>query len=153
MSSRFACFLLSGVGLIVLAGCQPPTGTITGKVTYQGKALPAGNIAFVHPERGGVSTQIRDGAFTIDKVPTGETQIAITSPAPPKGAPAAMPGGPKDKGAGGGPPKDALPPGVKYGQREEIQYMKIPDHYADPKTSTLTHTVKSGKQEYNVDLK
>jgi len=150
MSRRYPCFLACGVGLLVLVGCQPATGSITGKVSYQGKALPVGNITFVVAERPPASAQIRDGAFSIDKVPTGEAKIAITAPAPPAKGPAGPKGAPKDKG--GGPTKAVLPSGVDYGGREEINTLKIPDHYADLEKSGLKHTVVSGKQEFNVDL-
>src|SRR5215470_4539729 len=55
------------------------TGTITGKVTYDGKPVPVG-IINIHPAKGiGVLAEIQNGKFTADMVPPGPVTITINT--------------------------------------------------------------------------
>jgi hypothetical protein len=53
--------------------------SIEGKVTYNGKALPDGAITFHLKDDQFVGSKIKDGAFRIDRVPTGTVKVTIAS--------------------------------------------------------------------------
>jgi hypothetical protein len=61
------------------------TGTVEGKVTFKGKPLDKGKIAF-HPEKGKpVTADIqKDGTYTAKNVPVGELRISIEAKGLPK---------------------------------------------------------------------
>ncbi len=69
---------------IIAAGCgekQIPTVTVSGKVTYDGKPLPAGQIAFVTTSTKPIrfyGGEIKDGAYTA-KSEVGDMIIKIAA--------------------------------------------------------------------------
>ncbi|WP_439624434.1 hypothetical protein [Gemmata sp.] len=70
---------------IVLAGCAPGKGDVSGKVTYNGAPLakPGGTIVFVTP--GGVQVAApvaADGTYRAPDVPRGENKVAVYYPNP-----------------------------------------------------------------------
>jgi len=145
--------------LLLTTGCSSK-GTVTGKVSYQGQTLKGGTVVFVPEGGGGVfrSTIAEDGAYTVAKVPPGLAKITVETKSL---KPISIPGG-ANKGAIKStlPPdimKDA-PPGTDLEKMFDFEgpakkYVPIPDKYSDPDKSGLTYTVKSGKQEHNIDLK
>ena len=115
----------------MLAGCGESVGNVSGHVTYQGKPLPVGKIAFFC--EGGdkpYDRAIRDGIYSIARVPLGDAGIAIiTFPT----TPVSGPGGLKS-------PESftdiaSLPSG---------RYVPIPAKYHSVITSGLKITVKQG---------
>src|SRR5262245_3907279 len=135
--ARFSVVMLIA-GLVVLAGCSRPTGSVSGKVSYNGKVLKGGKVVFVSTNGGqSVSGPINeDGTYLIHELPTGSHKSCVdtsflkgaSGPAAPIGAGA--PGGPKgppSKGAGGkvveGPPT----PGDAA--QNTKKYVAIPDKY------------------------
>jgi hypothetical protein len=72
---------------IVMLGCgdgrvKLPTAPVAGTVTYQGKPLTAGWIAFVHPSGQGAGADIAaDGTFKLAAF-QGKNQVAISCYAP-----------------------------------------------------------------------
>jgi hypothetical protein len=153
--------LLGPVGaVLVLAGATGcgGTGTITGKVTYQGRPLTGGTVLFTSASgKGSQSSPIGpDGSYTIEKMPTGPAKVAVDT-----GGSAQRPPGV----FGGGPPKQMQPgkdvklpegvksplynPEAKQGKPPE----RIPEQYANPDTSKLTYTVRSGSQTHEIELK
>jgi len=135
------------LAVLVLAGCGPGTGSISGKVTYKDKALPGGTVTFFTSDQR-VKTAIigTDGSYTIDKVAAGPAKISVSPPVPlpkmPKGMtmdPAKMGGAPPDAGA-------AAP-------SADVQPVSLPERYQDPEKSGLTFTVTKGKQNHNIELK
>ena len=137
---------------LLLAGCSS-YGTITGKVTYQGKPLPSGTVTFV-PEQGGqaVTSDIRDGEYKVTKISPGPAKIAVSTPSRPgeiasfikKMQPS--PEKTEKMAPGKSPPagfdKSAEPP----------KPVPIPNKFNDPNNSGLTYTVKSGSQVHDIDL-
>src|SRR5262245_47283891 len=144
-------FLLGFAGLAA-AGCGPSTGTVSGKVTFEGKDLPMGSINFV-PEKGNAKTgAIQDGKYTVDEVPLGEAKVTITVPmAVAGGGPFSKGGPPAGKGI---VPKDVqVPQGFDPSKANMASSVKIPQQYADGSTTPLKYTVVSGKQTKDFDLK
>lgn len=130
-------------------------GTVSGKVYYRGKLLTTGTVTFVPQAGGEVGARTArisaDGSYRVDKVPVGPVKIAVISysgPAatlprsrvsdmrsaePPKGAPPEM--------------KDILP------RKQTTADASVPQQYADPDKSGVTYTVKSGAQEFDIEIK
>ncbi len=139
--------------LLLIVGCGS-NGTITGTVTFNGTPLPSGTIMFV-PENGqpSVNAPISDGKYTIDKVPSGPAKVVVHSTVNEGGRPSPMQMAMQR--SGGKVPED-VPEGARKlmeGAAQAKKGIKIPDDYSDPEKSTLTYTVKGGKQTHNIDLK
>jgi hypothetical protein len=86
---RIAVFLLLA-GTVFLPGCggsglPGPTGTVTGKVTYNGNAIPAGStITFMHEETSlpAVGEISADGSYSLkmrggDEILAGKYKISV----------------------------------------------------------------------------
>lgn len=104
------------------AGCGsggPPTGSVSGKVTFNGQPLTAGIVTFVNEEAGtGASGQLDpSGSYRIESIRTGEYNVAV---------------------------HQAPPPPDETGQRAELPKLNIPEKYLTPETSGLTATVNEG---------
>jgi hypothetical protein len=155
--------LALGLGLSVVAGCgggsksRGPTAPVKGKVTYNGKALPAGcTIMFVHQKEGfPASAPIgADGGYTLmfngkPAVPLGTYKVAVVPPA--------------SAAASGPPPDPSNPEAYKAfmmgGKPKPTAVSKqdgaaaFPKKFQAPETTTLTMTVVEGQGAYDVDLK
>jgi hypothetical protein len=158
-----------GIGLLVLplglmaAGCGSSQGTVSGKVTFQGKVVPGGTVSIIPAKGGGlVSGNIQeDGSYTISKVPVGPAKVTVDTEAlKPASASAPMQAmgnagyyakmpTPSPDSPGGG----KIGVGPKLSQGDPKRYMAIPRQYSDPEQSGLSLTVKGGKNEFNIDLK
>jgi hypothetical protein len=140
---RLAGWGLLGLAFLLLAGCGPPSGTVSGKVTMGGQTIPGGSVSFVPPNgKGTQSSDIaEDGTYTVRNLPLGKAAIIVeTKSAAPAGAPGGvrmnMPAGAQNA------------PGADAGKH----YVPIPEAYSSADTSGLSFEVKAGKQEYNIDL-
>lgn len=144
VSKRFVV-RLSGVSVfgavcLAMAGCGAGVGDLTGKVTSGDKAVCSGTV--IVASAGGTSHTgpiQDDGTYTVQGVPGGTAKVGVTSPNPKTMVVARR----KEKDA----PKSevTLPDAAKW--------FAIPDKYADPNTSGLTTTIKSGKNDFNIELK
>jgi hypothetical protein len=146
------------------SGSKTAQAGVHGKITYNGKPVTGGIIAFIPEGSGGnYAGQINpDGTYQIDEVPNGTCSVTIDAlPDPGKAAEAyggargkqmeeegakASKGGMKP-GPGGMSPR---PPGVEA--PNQGQYMKLPDKYSDPKTSGLKANLTKGGNTFNADL-
>jgi hypothetical protein len=145
---------------LMLPACghrEPPTGEVSGTVTFKGGPLPEGMITFVNAEEGrSGSAAIKDGNYDCPNAPAGECGVEVVV-----NMPRAAPAHPIDQrkwlGAkmekarkmGYEVPADAptdLPP-------EKSNAVPIPRRYANLKTSGLKLTVIEGVQTYDVPLK
>jgi hypothetical protein len=157
--ASWAWLLVVAAALALLppvAGCAG-SGTITGKVTYQGRPLTGGTVLFTSTRgRGTRTAQIgEDGTYTITDMPGGPVKIAVeTKSAQPVSRPEQTADG---KHVGGPPPGAAVPGGMKptvYGDPSKVRNAEpIPEDYADPDKSGLNYTVKRGRQEFPIELK
>jgi hypothetical protein len=154
------CALFVGVLLLATTGCSSSSpGTITGKVTYNGQPVKGGSVSFIstedHPS--GSSAIAADGTYNIASMPSGNVIITVDTESfnPKKNI--RRTSVPKY-----GPPKDQKLPegyntsaggGAMSAKEMEARYVKIPEKYADQKSSGLNYTVTSGDQTHNIDLK
>ena len=124
------------ISLCVLSGCGrgESTGSVAGDISFNGKPLPTGIVAFHYPDGRVVSGGIQDGRYTIPQAPTGAVQIAVQTP------PESKPGNAATEAPKGG----AMQPSVSVG---------VPAKYGKPETSGLSFTVAAGNQTHPLDLK
>jgi hypothetical protein len=133
--------------LLLSAGCSSK-GTISGKITYQGKPLAAGTVTFVQEQGGGsFGGTIRNGEYKVEGVPPGPVKIAVSTSSTPNRAIGKMQ-----------PPPEVLKSAVRdrpaeEGAKSEVpETVPIPPKFQSPDTSGLTYTVTSGKQVHDIDI-
>lgn len=125
------CALL--VSLAMLAGCSSsktdgPSGTISGKVTYNGKPVTEGLVQFYNADtgQGGEGKIDESGNFKIETgIPVGEYSVFVT------------------------PPETEMAPGDTgdMGEAPVKQYPNIPERYRDASTSPIKVTIKEGDND------
>jgi hypothetical protein len=132
--------------LLLLVGCGPSTGTITGKVTYDDKPLTSGTVMFLADDNRSFPSSISsDGTYKVENVPLGHVRITV----------AAGGGGAKIEAPRGfgkipkGAPTEAF---KAYKGATARSGVSIPMRYANPDQSGLSTTVVAGSQEYNIVL-
>lgn len=137
-ATRAAAGLLA-VSLACAAGCNsdPGKGTISGKITVNGKPLPGGMITFL-PEGGKrdpFSAAIVNGEYSVPDVTAGPAKAYITShqgeEPPPIG-------------------KGDITPVPRPGRKGKAE---VPAKYGNPDTSGLALTVQKGDNTFDADLK
>jgi hypothetical protein len=157
--------ILTLLALIVSMGATGCAGgkkcTITGTVSYKGTPLKGGNITFVSTAGkltvSGVIAE--DGSYKLQNVPAGTVKICVETRSllPPIGA--MTDAGPMagKMGAGKNPPTYAPPPGMNSDYKppqiedKSKRYVRIPDLYANEKTTKLDYTVESSTKK-DIDL-
>ncbi len=152
----------------VLVGCGGSTAKVTGVVTYKGSPLPSGKITFVGKEGFGTADIQEDGTYTVDAAPIGECTVTIvTEVETPAGAKGALPMDSPNKQMKDAPKDSSIRPDAK--DEKEKQREKLKDKGADPmkkkrvvpappqyrstESSHLRYTVKTSKNEFNIELK
>jgi hypothetical protein len=124
-----ACGLLCIAGAVLfLAGCGGP-GTVSGKVSLNGKTLPGGLVTIVDVDgqsrTGGIG---KDGSYSVSNVAPGKAQVSVLT----------MSERPSVMGDGA---KDSLG-----------EYVPIPAKYMDYNHSGLALEIKSGKQAFDIQM-
>lgn len=172
MSARSAApargaVVLFAAGLLLAAGCSKPVGTVSGKVTYQGKELKGGGVAFVSTDGGPsfAGTIGPDGSYRVPEIRGGTYKVTVdnsalkaptTTMGPGMGAPPIVP-----KGAKGGPPPGAnVPEGYVASDPNAMKanaagknYVALPPKYLSADTTDITYEFKGGDDTFNVELK
>ena len=144
---------------LALPGCgkkEPPTGEVSGSVTFQGKPLPEGMVAFINEEGRRGEGAIQDGEYTVPNAPVGACGIEVVVNIPPP-APARAPNMEKRMRAkyeqgrerGAQIPDDVS---IDLPKAEKSKAVPIPKKYANRKTSGLTFTVVEGQQTHDITL-
>jgi hypothetical protein len=162
---------------VALAGCSQSgaASKVTGKITYKGQTVKAGDVYFWFEQGGQYNTAIKsDGSYQFMGLPTGNAKVLIETETfnpdqkPPsytqqgKQIARGMGKGFADynatvgKGEKAGEEKKAGSASVALTkeQKEALAkvYVKIPRKYASEKTTPLSFTVASGSQTKDFDL-
>ena len=153
---RLGLHLALFLGLVV--GCSSSTNPeaparVSGVVTYQGKPVPGGTIAFHPVGKAPYSSSIgADGTYEVVDLPIGEMVVTVESESVNPDRKSQSYGGAigekmkaermKAEGKAGTAPQ---PPTGRY--------RKIPSTYANAKTSPLTVTLEHGRQVKPIELK
>ncbi len=146
--SRVALLLVVIPVAFLLTACSKsalpagPTGTLTGKVTYNGAPAPAGSsISLMHDETGlSAVGLIEEGGVYVAKMQgqpnilAGKYHVAVAGP------PAAE-------------MSDDDMAAMYEGKADAPTASAIPAKYADVDNNGLTFEVKEGENTYDVDLK
>ena len=129
-----------------------PQGEVSGKVTYQGKPLPGGQVTFVTSKGYTFNAVIDPEGNYKRSVPVGEARVLVDNRMLLKSNEPSKP----DLRH---PPGVKPPAGVKQDDTGTSSvptitgtYVPLPGKYSYPDASGLTYTVKSGTQTYNIDL-
>lgn len=115
---------------LMLTGCgsSKPTGTVSGKVTFQGEPITEGEVLLVSDDKtnGGTAKLDSSGTFKISQpVPVGNYTVCVTPP------PLEM----------ADDPSQVQPP-----------QSKIPDRYYSELTSDLKREIKEGENMLEIEL-
>jgi hypothetical protein len=129
--------LLLLAALLASAGCGgKKTATVSGRVTYQGKAVPMGAIYFHGPnDQMAMGILQSDGSFAATDVPIGQVKATVLARDP--GVYAQQLVGP------GGAPPQAAPP----------TFVAVPTKYADVNTTDLVFTIAGETKDLEVELR
>jgi hypothetical protein len=128
--ARTGSFSLAVASLVLVAGCGGP-GTLTGKVTFKGQPMTAGLVTVYDSSSAAQSGQIHsDGTYLVGNITPGPVKIGVKTV---KARGSIM------------HPEDVKDP---YGP-----YVQIPRKYADPNSSGFKTDIKTGKQEYQIEVK
>lgn len=132
--------------LLLAAGCEARTATVSGSVTYQGKPLTGGSVVFYCSDKQIVRGLIgADGRYSIPNVPIGSASAVVTIQSHTK-----VPDGfrlkqqlPQSTGGPAPPPVDPT----------DTKKMPLPPRYALPEESGLAVLVGGAHVTYDIDLK
>lgn len=122
--------------VLLCIGCGPTPATITGKVTFEGKPITTGTIAFLAQNGKVVSGNIWQGEYQVEGVEIGPgARVSVIShhPSPMMRPPT-------------GPIEDVP-------QQKTLEFVPIPDRYASAAESGLSCEVVEGVQTHNFSLK
>lgn len=131
------------LAVLAATGCGgPKLGSLSGKVTFQGKPLRWGTVVAQFTGGDPRSPNVRsasladDGSYDIGQIPAGGTvQVYLQIPQLPGNPLAAKPS----------------PEAVKK-QKEKAGYEDIPEKYKSAKTSGLSVDVKPGPNHLDINL-
>jgi hypothetical protein len=141
---RFGSLLV--LAALAAVGCGG-SGSVSGKVVYNGTTVKGGTVMLVDSTGKAYSSPIaQDGTYQIDKVPTGDVKVMVET----KSIEAASKIPSYKPPAGQTVPGAPTPPDPEEAKR---RYVPIPDKYQSVETTDLTYTVKSGSQPYDPPLK
>jgi hypothetical protein len=132
----FVCWLACGLLGAALVGCGGGRGSLSGKVTYEGKALRFGSVGALGSDGQTRNSVIKqDGTYEIQDIAAGPVKLLVMSADPAESLPKMR-------------KKDEAPPKV-----DNKGWFPIPNQYLDFEKSGLTTTVRSGENKHDIDLK
>lgn len=133
--------LAAGLFAVAVAGCGGGVGTLSGKVTYQGKPVVYGTVLVRCADGLQRTGNIEpDGSYAVLNVPAGPVKIGVESPQPPAPAAGGRTSRPGSKAA-------SPPPTV-----DRSKWVKLPDDAADPEKSGIATTVPAGGAVFDIAL-
>jgi len=150
------CFAALVLCTVVGCGHEPPTAVVTGTVTFKGEPLPMATIMFFHDKDIVGNGPIRDGAYRLERVPTGPVGIAIVSIESSKSRtiPTGMPAHRQrmyEKAQELGY-ASSEPAKKSDGKQDTPKSVRIPTKYNSAQNSGLTLNVVAGQQNHDIEL-
>lgn len=135
---RWVCLGALAAAVCLGSGCGssgPPTGKISGTVTFEGQPVPEGEVCFSCPAQGVFinAPLARDGTYVVTTakgagLPTGKYQVAVT------------------------PPPPLVPVGTIDHPLPVKPYPNIPQKYRDPQTSRLELMVEQKDNQFDIQM-
>jgi hypothetical protein len=115
------------VALLAASGCGGNNATMSGKVTYKGRAVTSGSVVVLNPDNTASKGEIQpDGTYTVSDVARGHVKIGVLSAEPSKG-----PSGDKTKAG----------------------WFPLPHPLGNPGTSKLECEVTATRFQHDIDIK
>lgn len=162
-------FLIGALAVLLGAvnGCGGGKGTVSGKVTLDGKPLPAGKIGFVPSKGVGASGEIKDGQYSVSGVPAGDMKVTVETKSIKSKIDELSSAVRLSVRSSQPPPGVKMPEGAKKALEEERKrdeemkqelkelraaYRQIPEKYSKADSSGLTLKVKGGTNNFDVSL-
>lgn len=152
---------------LALTGCGRSVGSVSGKVTHQGKELKGGSVSFVSTDGGqsfasGITEQ---GTYSVPNIHSGDYKVVVetsslrSTPSGKPGPAGRTPSAQAIKNAA--PPKDAvIPEGYTPSSPADMaavtmkkRYVEIPEKYEKAETTDLTFSANGSSQTFDIDLK
>ena len=155
MITRSRVFLVLPLCLVFVVGCSSgpknAPARVSGSITYNGKRITAGTIRF-HSDATAIynGTIHPDGTYSAVDIPSGETVVTIETES------VALSQNKQNYGAGirkEGTKMFSPAPKRPQVKAPAGEYVKIPEKYANPRTSDLIITLGKGRQTKNLELK
>jgi hypothetical protein len=148
LKGRF--WLASPLLLLFALGCGPDNpnapASLSGKVTYQNKAVTGGSVTIIPKEGGAMIRPIMpDGTYNATDMALGEVTITVETESINPDRKAPQYGGGRKDAVSPAPPGAGSPTGSGT-------YVKIPDKYSKKETSGFTMTLKAGKNTMDLPL-
>ncbi|HEV3203014.1 MAG TPA: hypothetical protein VGY77_01465 [Gemmataceae bacterium] len=144
MRLRFALMILCAAFLVFGTACAGSggSGTISGTVTVNGQKLKRGLVTFLpeNTKKGVFNAAIIEGKYEVSGVPVGLAKVVIIPALDPPGTGENPPEG------NDGMVRPAVAP------KHDDFATTVPAKYQDAATSSLELTVKSGQNDYDVNL-
>jgi hypothetical protein len=141
-------FFFLGTLAIILAGCGPRTGQVSGTVSFNGKPVTSGTVTMVSVDGIPIQSPIgEDGAYSLPQIVVGEAKIVVSSP--PLSGPIKRKEDRVDPSTG----KKIEPQPEQEVQATQLQkdtWRALPATVSDITQTTLRYTVKSGKNVYEI---
>jgi hypothetical protein len=138
-----------------IVGCSSnnpnAAGSVSGRLSYNGTPIKGGSMVFHTKDGGSYPASIKDdGTYFANDIPEGEFVVTIDTEGinPAKKAGKSGKDYEKRMAVGQQPP----PSGMAAPDLSQY-YIKIPEKYNNPRTSTVTITVKAGRNVHDIDLK
>src|SRR5438105_4200207 len=143
-SDRESARLLSQVAcaacLVCACGCGWRNATVHGKVTLGGRPVTYGSIILASPDGTARSAALEpDGSYKVEGMRAGEIRVAVLTPDPARSLRGKRLTGP---GMRGTPMAKSDTPGPRW--------TRVPDKYANPATSGITHVLSAGDVAYDI---
>ena len=133
------------VGLLAvlgLGGCGDGKASVSGKVTYKNRPVVTGTVIVAGSDGVQVAGVISpDGTYAVEGVKAGAVRIGVFSPNPSASR----------NGGRGGAVTSRLNRGTEQ-KADPRDWVPLPPRYAEPDTSGLTTTLRSGSQTHDIDL-
>jgi hypothetical protein len=121
---------------LAIPGCGPGRGDLSGRVTYQGKPVSSGSVVIRGADKMLRSSPIAaDAAYAVKDIGAGLVTITVYCPDP--AAVATI----------------SRQPGKPAPLKDNSKWFPIPAHYKDFDKSGLTFQLKSGPNQWDIDLK
>jgi hypothetical protein len=76
-SGMLSLFAACGLFLLSATPALGDDGKVAGRVTFEGKPLPAGKITFHFDNGQFVGSRIKDAKYAVDRVPVGTWKVTI----------------------------------------------------------------------------
>ena len=142
---------LCGLGLLLVLGCGPSRGEVSGTVKYKNKAVKSGTVTFFSSvdNTAYAGTIKSDGTYVAENVPVGKATVVVVSLDPSKKPLSES----RTEGKGRESPNEGkgARPEAKKG-KATADWEPLPSKYADPTATPLAHDVQAGKSTFDIKL-